>query len=106
MDDPAIIEWRTFMSKWYPEGDKADGVNANAYTASQMLVQVLKQCGEDLTRENVMRQAANLHHLALPMLLPGITVNTSLTDFRPIKEERMARFDGQHWVLFGPVLTA
>jgi branched-chain amino acid transport system substrate-binding protein len=70
------------------------------------MVQVLKQCGDDLTRENLMRQAANLHHLALPMLLPGITVNTSPTDFYPIKEERMARFDGAHWVLFGPVLTA
>jgi branched-chain amino acid transport system substrate-binding protein len=105
-DDAGYREWLAFMNKWYPEGDKADGVNANAYTASQMLVQVLKQCGEDLTRENVMRQAANLHHLALPMLLPGITVNTGPTDFYPVKEERMARFDGEHWVLFGPVLTA
>ncbi len=70
------------------------------------MVQVVKQCGDDLTRENVMRQAANLRHLALPMLLPGIAVNTSPTDFRPIKEDRMARFDGRHWVLFGPVLTA
>jgi branched-chain amino acid transport system substrate-binding protein len=105
-DDAGYQEWLAFMNKWYPEGDNTDAVNAGAYTVSQMLVQVLKQCGDDLTRENVMRQAANLHHLALPMLLPGITVNTSLTDFRPIKEERMARFDGQHWVLFGPVLTA
>jgi ABC-type branched-subunit amino acid transport system substrate-binding protein len=105
-DDADYREWLAFMNKWYPEGDKTDAANAAAYTASQMLAQVLKQCGDDLTRENVMRQAANLHHLALPMLLPGIAINTSPTDFYPIKEERMARFDGQHWELFGPVLTA
>ena len=105
-DDAGYREWLAFMNKWYPEGDKSDALNAGAYTASQLMVQVLKQCGDDLTRENVMRQAANLRHLALPMLLPGITVNTSPIDFYPIKEERMARFDGQHWVLFGPVLTA
>jgi branched-chain amino acid transport system substrate-binding protein len=105
-DDAGYREWLAFMNKWNPEGDKTDAANVAGYTVSQMMVQVLKQCGDDLTRENVMRQAANLHHLALPMLLPGITINTSATDFHPIREERMARFDGQHWVLFGPVLTA
>jgi branched-chain amino acid transport system substrate-binding protein len=68
-------------------------------------VQVLKQCDGDLTRENVMRQAANLHKFALPMLLPGITINTSPTDFAPVKQVRMARFDGERWQLFGPVLS-
>ena len=94
------------MDKWHPQGDKADLTNASAYTASRLLVRVLKQCGDDLTRENLMRQAANIRNLALPMLLPGITINTSPTDFRPIKQARMARFNGERWELFGPVLTA
>jgi branched-chain amino acid transport system substrate-binding protein len=94
------------MDQWYPQGDKTDGSNAYAYTAAQALVQVLKQCGDDLTRENVMRQAANLHQIALPMLLPGITINTSPSDFHPIKQERMGWFNGEHWVPFGPLLTA
>jgi len=68
-------------------------------------VQVLKQCGDELTRENVMKQAANLHDFTVPMLLPGITINTSPTDFAPIKQVQMARFDGEHWELFGPLLA-
>jgi branched-chain amino acid transport system substrate-binding protein len=67
---------------------------------------VLKQCGDDLTRANLMKQAANVHDLALPMLLPGIKVNTSPTDFYPIKQMQMGRFDGERWVLFGPVMAA
>ena len=74
------------------------------YLFAQTLVEVLKQCGDDLTRENVMRQAANLHHLQLGMLLPGITINTSSTDFAPIKQMQMDRFNGQNWDLFGPVM--
>jgi branched-chain amino acid transport system substrate-binding protein len=105
-NDAGYKEWLAFMDKWYPKGDKTDASNARAYTTAQTLVQVLKQCGDDLTRANIMRQAANIHNLALPMLLPGITVNTSPTDFRTIKQAQMARFDGEHWVLFGPVLTA
>jgi branched-chain amino acid transport system substrate-binding protein len=65
----------------------------------------LKQCGDDLTRENVMKQAANLHDLSLPMGLPGITINTSPTDFAPIKQVQMGRFDGARWQLFGPLLA-
>ena len=68
------------------------------------MVQVPKECGENLTRENVMKQAANLCDFTVPMLLPGITINTSLTDFAPIKQIQMARFDGQQW-LFGPLIT-
>ena len=67
-------------------------------------MQVLKQCGDDLTRENVMRQAANLKNLELPMLLPGIKINTSPTDFYPLEQMQLARFDGKRWVLFGEVL--
>jgi ABC-type branched-subunit amino acid transport system substrate-binding protein len=105
-DDAGYKEWLAFMNKWYPHGDKSELYNVYAYTAAQVLVQVLKQCGDDLTRENVMRQAANIHHLALPMLLPGITVNTGPTDFYPIEQMRMARFNGERWVLFGPVMAA
>jgi len=70
------------------------------------LMQVLKQCADDLTRANIMKQVANIHDLALPMLLPGVQVNTSPTDFYPIKQMQMARFDGERWVLFGPVMAA
>jgi hypothetical protein len=93
------------MDKWYPGGDKNDQLNAFGPTQGGALVYVLKACGDDLTRENVMRQAANIHNLSLPMLLPGITINTSPTDFSPIKQVQMARFDGTRWVLFGPILT-
>ena len=68
-------------------------------------MQVLKQCGDELTRQNVMRQAANLHDVRVPMLLPGITINTSPTDFAPVKQVQMGRFDGQRWQHFGPLLT-
>jgi branched-chain amino acid transport system substrate-binding protein len=68
-------------------------------------VQVLKQCGDELIHENVMRQAANLHDVRVPMLLPGITINTSPTDFAPVKRVQMGRFDGQRWQHFGPFLT-
>ena len=105
-EDDGYKQWLAFIDKWYPQGDKADVANAAAYTASQLLVRVLKQCGDDLTRENLMRQAANIRDLALAMLLPGIAINTSLTDFHPMKQARMARFNGERWELFGPVLTA
>jgi branched-chain amino acid transport system substrate-binding protein len=105
-NDAGYKEWLAFMDKWYPQGDKTEGSYARAYTAAQTLVHVLKECGGDLTRANIMKQAANIHDLALPMLLPGITINTSPTDFRPIKQAQMARFNGERWVLFGSVLTA
>jgi len=70
------------------------------------VVQVLKQCGDELTRENVMKQAANLHDFTVPMLLPGVKINTSPTDFAPVKQVQMARFDGERWRLFGPLLSS
>jgi branched-chain amino acid transport system substrate-binding protein len=70
------------------------------------MVQVLKQCGNDLTRAHLMKEAANLHHLSLPMLLPGITINTSPANYYPIKQEQLARFNGKTWELFGPVVMA
>ena len=104
-DDPGYQQWVAFMDKYYPEGDKTDVGNVNGPCFCQTLVQVLKQCGDDLTRENIMKQAANLHDFTVPMLLPGITINTSPTDFAPIKQIQMARFDGERWRLFGPVLS-
>ncbi len=103
-DDPAVKEWRTWMKRYYPEGNISEGLNVAGYTIAQTLVQVLKQCGDDLTRENVMRQAANLINLELPMLTPGIRLNTSPTDYFPIEQAQMMRFDGKHWVRFGPIL--
>jgi len=104
-DDAGYKEWLAFMDKYYPEGDKTDATNVYAYTVSQALVQALKQCGDDLTRANIIKQAANLHDLDLPMLLPGIKVNTSPTDFYPVKQMQMARFESERWVLFGPVIS-
>jgi branched-chain amino acid transport system substrate-binding protein len=105
-DDAGRKWWVGFMDKWYPSGDKKDSNNAFGPTQGGALVHVLKACGDDLTRENVMKQAANIQHFSLPMLLPGITINTSPTDFAPIKQVQMARFNGERWVLFGPVLSS
>jgi branched-chain amino acid transport system substrate-binding protein len=104
-NDAATKEWLAWMKKYFPDGDVADIFNVYAYTNAQLLVQVLKQCGDDLTRENVMKQAANLHSLQLPMLLPGITVSTSGDDFAPIKQMQLQKFDGTTWKLFGDVIS-
>ena len=104
--DPGYKEWMAWMKKYYPEGAVDDQANAYAYSASQTLVHVLKQAGHDLSRENIMRQAASIKDLSLPMLLPGITINTSPTDFAPIEQERLAKFDGERWVLFGDMHDA
>jgi branched-chain amino acid transport system substrate-binding protein len=103
-NDKAVKDWMAWMKKYYPDGNVADVFNVYGYSAAQTLVQVLKQCGDDLTRENVMRQAANLKNLELPMLLPGIRINTGPMDFYPIEQMQLMRFDGQRWVRFGEVL--
>jgi len=104
-DDAGFKEWVAFMDKYLPGADKSDGGYVAGYSLAGTTAQVLKQCGDELTRENIMKQAANLHDFTVPMLLPGITINTSLTDFAPIKQVQMARFDGERWQLFGPLLT-
>ena len=104
-DDAAMKEWVEFMDRYYPEGDKATSFNVYAYAVSQTLVQVLRQCGDDLTRENVMRQAANLKNFSVPILLPGIAINTGPGDFFPIEQMQMARFTGERWELLGPVIN-
>ncbi|HKS89234.1 MAG TPA: ABC transporter substrate-binding protein [Stellaceae bacterium] len=105
-DDAGYKWWIGFMDKYYPEGDKTDGFNVYGPSNAATVVEVLKQCGDDLSRENVMKQAANLHDFTLPMLLPGIKINTSPTDFAPVEQVQMGRFDGQAWQLFGPVLSS
>jgi branched-chain amino acid transport system substrate-binding protein len=104
-DDPAYKEWLAFMDKYYPEGDKTSTFTVYGYLTAQTLVQTLKQCGDDLTRENVMRQAASLKDFELGMLLPGVKINTSPTDFAPIKQMQMERFTGERFELFGPIMT-
>ena len=103
--DPGVMEWVAFMDKYYAEGDKTNSSNVTAYTTSRLLVQVLKQCGDNLTRENVMKQAANLKNIDLGMLLPGILVNTSPTDYFPLEELQMRRFNGEGWENFGPIIS-
>ena len=103
-NDPDMIEWRAFMKKYYPDGDLANALNFAGYGSAFLLVHVLKQCGDNLTRENVMRQAANLKTFKTPYQLPGITLNTSPTDFAPTKSMQPVRFDGKSWVHFGDVL--
>jgi branched-chain amino acid transport system substrate-binding protein len=105
-DDPGFIEWSAFMDKYFPDGDRTSSFTAYGHSVAQTLVQVLRQCGDDLSRENVMRQAANLKQLELPMLLPGITVNTGPNDYFPLKQLQMQRFNGTILELFGPVISS
>jgi len=103
---PEVAEWRAWMAKYHPTANPLDTGNVTGYIAAQTLVQVLKQCGDGLTRENVMRQAANLKNLELPMLLPGIRINTGPNDYYPIEQMQLMRFNGDHWERFGPVISA
>jgi branched-chain amino acid transport system substrate-binding protein len=104
-DDAAMKEWRAFMAKYYPAGDLNTPFNVYGVLVAQTLVQVLKQCGNDLTRANVMKQAAGLKGLELGLLIPGIKINTSPTDFYPIEQMQMAEFKGESFHLFGPVFA-
>jgi branched-chain amino acid transport system substrate-binding protein len=99
-------DWSAWMDKYNPEADKSDQFNVYGYNAAMTLVHVLEQCGDNLTRENVMAQAANVQNLELPMLLPGVVIDTSADDFFPIESMMLAKFDGEKWVLFGDVIDA
>ena len=105
LNDAGHKWWSAFMEKYFPSGDRSDLGNVYGPSIAATTVQVLKQCGDELTRENVIRQAASLHHLELPMLLPGIAIDTSPTDFAPIKQVQMDRFDGERFIPFGPILS-
>jgi branched-chain amino acid transport system substrate-binding protein len=104
-NDPGKKEWLAFMDKYFPDGDKTSSFTAYGYSVAQTVAQVLKQCGDDLTRENVMKQAASLKNVQLPMALPGVMLNTSATDFFPFKQMQMQKFNGERWELFGPVMS-
>jgi ABC-type branched-subunit amino acid transport system substrate-binding protein len=104
-DDPGVKTWQAFMDQYYPNGDKLDLNNVYGYAAAQTMVQVLKQCGDDLTRENIMKQAANLKNFSSDVMLPGIKINTSPDDFFPIEQMQLMKFDGAAWHLFGDVIT-
>jgi branched-chain amino acid transport system substrate-binding protein len=105
-NDPGMKKFVEFLAKYAPEANKLDGSVVYGYGAAQTMVQVLKQCGDDLTRANVMKQAASLKNFAPDMLLPGITINTSPTDFAPIKQLQMERFKGEKWEMFGDVISS
>jgi branched-chain amino acid transport system substrate-binding protein len=100
-DDPAMKAWSSFMDKYYPDGDKDDINAVFGYAAAETLFHVLSQCGDDLSRENVMRQAASLNAFQSPVALPGITFNTGPADFHPIKQLRLVQFDGAAWQPIG-----
>jgi branched-chain amino acid transport system substrate-binding protein len=104
-NDPGMKKFYAFLKDYYPDGNKLDGSVVYGYGAAQTMVQVLKQCGDDLTRANVMKQAASLKAFAPDTLLPGITINTSATDFAPIKQLQMMRFKGEKWELFGDIIN-
>ena len=104
-DDPAVKEWEVFMAAYYPEGNRIDTFTAYGYLVAQTMVQVLRQCGDDLTRENVMRQAASIKELELGLLLPGIRINTGPTDYFPVKHMQMTRFNGETIELVGPLYS-
>ena len=105
-NDKGFTEWLAFMKKYYPDGALDDQANGFAYNVAILMTQVLKQCGNDLSRENIMKQAASVKDFELPLLLPGIKVNTSPTDFAPIEQEQLAKFDGEKWALFGDIIEA
>lgn len=104
-NDPAYKEWLAFMARYMPDGDRTSSFTVYGYSVAQSLVQVLRQCGDDLTRANVMRQAGSLKDVELGMALPGIRMNTSPTDYFPLEELQMQRFDGARWRSFGPVIS-
>jgi branched-chain amino acid transport system substrate-binding protein len=104
-DDPGFKAFDAFLEKYLPEANHSDTLIINAYNPALLLVQVLKQCGDDLTRENVMKQAASLKDVELGMLLPGSKVNTSPTDYAPVKQWHLMRFEGENWQLFGDLVS-
>jgi len=105
-NDAGMQEWRDFMAKNMPGADLTDANYVFAYAAAKTMMQVLKQCNGDFSRENVMKQAENLHGLELPTILPGIKASTSHTDHRPIKAMQLEKWDGKTWVLFGDIIEA
>ena len=105
-DDDGMTKFVAFLAKYYPDGNKLDGSLVYGYAIAQTMVKVLEMCGDDLTRANVMRQAANMKDFKPDILLPGITINTSPTNFAPISQLQMMRFKGEKWDLFGDIISS
>ena len=104
-NDPAYKDWLAWMKKYNPDGDIAEIYNVVGYSAAMLMVEVLQQCGDDLSREHIMHQAASLHNVSLPMLQPGMVLNTSPTDYFPVKQMHPVRFNGKTWVPFGDLIA-
>jgi branched-chain amino acid transport system substrate-binding protein len=104
-DDPGMKKFYTFLEKYYPEANKLDGSVVYGYGVAQTMVKVLEMCGDDLTRANVMKQAASLKDFAPDTMLPGVKITTSATDFAPIEQLQMQRFKGEKWELFGDIIS-
>jgi branched-chain amino acid transport system substrate-binding protein len=102
--DPAMKEYFAWANRWFPEGDAEDGIVTYGYQVAQALEYVLRSCGDNLLRENVMRVATHMDHVVLPMLYPGVTATTSPTDYFPLEQFQMFRFTGENWVPFGPIV--
>ena len=103
-NDPAVKEYLAWAKQWYPEGDPEAWENAFGYTLAQLMVEVLKRCGDELTRENLMHHATDIRNLELPMMLPGIKINTGPKDYLPVEQVQLIRFDGERWVRFGDLV--
>jgi hypothetical protein len=101
-----MADFKAWMAKYHPTAHLADLGNVSGYTVSYLMAETLRRCGDELTRANVMKQAASFQKFRVPMLLPGITVSTSATDYYPIQAVQLARFKGQSWELFGEILSA
>ncbi|MBV9065960.1 MAG: ABC transporter substrate-binding protein, partial [Methylobacteriaceae bacterium] len=104
--DPTVKEFFSFLDKYMPDADRTNLNLAYAYAVSQTVAQVLKQCGDELTRDNIMKQAANLKDFRSPLFLEGITANTSPTDYFVLEQLQMMKFNGQSWDFFGPIISA
>ncbi|MGY4316841.1 ABC transporter substrate-binding protein [Bradyrhizobium sp. 41S5] len=103
-DDPGVKAYFAFMDKYYPEGDKLNTVNTYGYSTAELLIQVLKQCGDDLTRENLMKQVTSLKKFVPSLALPGMSITTGPNDYRINKQMQMMKFNGERWELFGPII--
>ena len=104
-NDAGMKQWRAFMAKYYPDGDVKDNGNVTGYGLTYTMMQVLKQCGNDFARPNLMKQATNLRDLDVPVTLPGIKINTSPTNYRPIRQLQLMRWTGKTWDLFGDIIS-
>ena len=102
--DPAMQDYFEWAKKWFPKGNAEDGIVTYGYQVAQAFEYVLRNCGDDLTRENIMRVATHMDHVALPMLYPGVTATTSPTDYFALKQFQMFRFNGEEWLPFGPIV--